>query len=315
MSDQIAAAPTSAPAATESAPQQTQTQAPPVEDYRAKAKELEARYERQKREHIIERRKWESTNKSISTQQAELAQLKKAQESARLNPPEFLKSIYGENWYETVVESRLNGIPPAALLQQEIGKLREEYDAKFAQRDTEQAENAKRQAAAASENARKTLRNDAASFYESAKGDYPIFESIGSPQRIGQILSDRIEQVYKQTVEIDEESGEVVRQGKVLSMREAADLIEGEMLQIIDKAKSVDKYKSRFLTDNKPDGTVGGPRLQQDSSQQSKSQPQRRNLSNELTSSTKVSTPAKSLDDKRERAIAAFEEARKRNQS
>jgi len=126
MSDAVAAPAAAAPAATTApSPEATQaaaeavtTQQPSEADRRLS--ELQRQRDMKAREVIVERRKFEAQLRQQQQRISQLEKLEQREQMARLNPPEFLKSIYGENWYDKVVESKLNGVPPADLLAAEM---------------------------------------------------------------------------------------------------------------------------------------------------------------------------------------------------
>jgi len=275
-----------APAAVAVAP--TAPVAPP-EDLGQKYKALETAHEKKTREHIIERRKWEATNKSTAEKLAKLDTLEKREAQARMNPPAFLKGIYGEQWHEVINEAKLNGVPPGQLIAEEMQKLRDEMEAKYRARDEEtlsKQEAAKEQAV---EQARKSIFAESAEWYRAKASEFPILAKLGEPPVVARTISQRIE-------------AEFHRQGKVLTTSEAAELIEAEVLDWAAEAGKHEKYKAK-LQPPAPSSTVNPSKQQQVSSQ--KPAAARRSVTNDITGSTPAAKPPASDAERRARAIAA----------
>lgn len=296
----------------------TQQQVAPqeTESWAAKYRQLEQDSGKRLKEHIIERRKWEADRKTTGERLSRLSELEKRESQAKLNPPAFLKSIYGDNWHEIVNESKINGVPPAALVQDALSQMREEFEAKLRARDDGDQRRAQEQQTAALETARNSIRMEAEDFYDASGADYPILERIGDKAAISKTIADRIEKEFHATTRRDE-SGRVLRQGKVLTVKEATELIENEMLETAEAAFGAEKYKSRFApkppTDltaqKKPESLQRTSQQSGQSQQNSKSQQsgQRKSLSNEITGSTKEEAPVRLTDDeRRKRSEAAF---------
>lgn len=318
MADQAPSAPvtpssTTPPATVEPKPVATE----PQEDWGQKYRKLEAEHQKKLKEQIIERRKWDADRKTTGERLSKLSQLEKQQQAARLNPPEFLKSIYGDNWHEVVNDSKINGVPPAQLIEAEMAKMREEFEAKLKFRDEEGTKSLQAQQQQALEQARANIRLEAEDFYAASGAEYPILERLGDKAAVARAIAQRIEHEFHSTSKRDE-SGALLRQGRVLTAKEAAELIEGEMLAVAEAAMKAEKYKSRFapkppdLTPEKKSETLK-LKQQPSSQQQSSGQQPRKSLSNEITGSTKDEAPTRlTPDERRRRALAAYAAERER---
>lgn len=330
MPDPIAttAAPAPAPATvTPTAPTtpavETKPDAQVEADIAQKYRRLEFEHNKKLKEQILERRKWDSDRKATGERLSRLAELEKRESQARLNPPAFLKSIYGDNWHEVVNESKLNGVPPADLIQSEMSRMRDEFEAKLKARDDESTSRLQAQQQQALEQARANIRLEAEEFYSASGADYPILERLGGKEAVASAIAQRIEREFHASSKRDE-SGAVVRQGRVLTTKEAAELIEGEMLAVAEAALKAEKYKSRFapkppdLTAEKKSGSLQLKQQQQSNGQQSQSEqkpqsPPRKSLSNDITGSTKDDAPARlTPEERRQRALAAFAAVKER---
>lgn len=318
MADQTPAAPVTPSSTTPPAPVEPKPVATePQEDWGQKYRKLEDAHQKKLKEQIIERRKWDADRKTTGERLSKLSELEKREQQARLNPPEFLKGIYGDNWHEIVNESKINGVPPAQLLQAEMDKMREEFEAKLRARDEEGTKSLQAQQQQALEQARYNIRLAADEFYSTSAAEYPILERIGDKAAVAAKLAQRIEKEFRSSIQYDE-AGNLVKQGKVMTAREAADVIEGEMLADAEHAFHAQKYKSRFAP-KAPDLTAEKKseslklKQQPTSQQQSSGQQPRKSLSNEITGSTKDDAPTRlTPDERRRRALAAYAAERER---
>lgn len=299
--------PAAAPAA-EAKPAETRP------DLATELAKLRKEHELKKREHIIERRKWEQSQKASQSEREKLAAYEKRLQQAKLNPEPLFKEVFGDNWYEKATEFRLNGVAPSDAIASELEKMREEFNEKLKGLDTQKAQQAEQAAKQQVERARQSLVAEAGQWLETQGKDYPaLFDEFNDPKTLQHVLAQHIEQTFHATTQRDE-SGEVIRQGKVMTAKEAAEDLENHLMERTLKVLAHEKYKGRLTAQRQP-ATVGGPKLQQSSGstqQQSGAGQQRRTLSNEITGSTPGRKPPTSAAERRERAIAAFEGVRKR---
>ncbi len=216
----------------------TPTPAPaaPEIDVKAESAKLETArrdIEKKERQHVIERRKFsaerELEKKTWGEKLSEYEQFKKSQQQSKMNPEAYLKSLYGDNWYDVVVNAKINnGVPTADVLASEIQKVEEKLEAKFAAKEAERAKVEAKQREANVASAKRQLTNEALEFWKSNAKEYPAFR--GSDEQIAQMLSSRIEQEYYNTERRDPDTNELLMSGRVLTMKEMADKVEGEIL-------------------------------------------------------------------------------------
>jgi hypothetical protein len=319
MTDQAPAAPVTPSSTTPPAPVEPKPVAtePAGEDWGQKYRKLEAEHQKKLKEQIIERRKWDADRKTTGERLSKLSELEKREQQARLNPPEFLKSIYGDNWHEVVNESKINGVPPAQLLEAEMAKMREEFKAELRARDEEGTKSLQAQQQKELDQARANIRIAAEEFYTASAAEYPILEDIGDKAAVARTLAQRIEKEFRSSIQYDE-AGNLLKQGRVLTAKDAAELIEGEMLAIAEHALKAEKYKPRFAPkppDLTPEKKSESLKLKQQpsSQQQSSGQQPRKSLSNEITGSTKDEAPTRlTPDERRKRSLAAYDAVRER---
>lgn len=264
--------------------------AAPPEDLGAKYKALETAHEKKTREHIIERRKWEAANKSSLEMKSKLDALEKREAQARMNPPAFLKSIYGEQWHEVINEAKLNGVPPGQLIAEEMQKLRDEMDAKYRARDEEALKAQETAKERAVEDARKSIFAESAEWYRAKADEFPILKKLGDAPAVARTISQRIESEFH-------------RQGKILTTSEAAELIEAEVLDWAAEAGRHEKYKAKLQPATSSSTVV--PSKQQQGTLSQKPAAARRSVTNDITGSTPAAKPPASDAERRARAIAA----------
>lgn len=285
--------------------------APPTEDWAQKYRRLEADVQKKTKEQIIERRKWEADRKTTGERLSKLGELEKREQQARLNPTAYLKSLFGEDWHQVVTDAKINGVPPAQLVEAELSKLRDEFEAKLRARDEEGSKSLRAQQEQALEQARANIRLEAEDFYEAQGKEYPILERLGDKAAVARAIAQRIESEFHASARRDA-SGSVIRQGKVMTSKEAAEAIEGEMLAVAEAALKAEKYKSRFapkppdLSSAKQAATVGASQ-QQSRQQQVNGQQPRKTLSNDITGSTKDETSHRlTPQERRQAALDAY---------
>lgn len=287
-------------------PQQGTTQpapasaaADPLADREAKLAAREAALEKRDKVWRDEAAKNSAEKKGLGAKLSEHAELKKwkAEREAkdqmrRLNPVAAMEEDYGKDWREKLTAMSVNGVPPQDLIAAEIQKMRSEWKADLEAERAKTREQTTSAEAESIEETRAMVAHNASEFYGANAAEYPVFEKLGDPKRIGAILGQRIEQ-------------EFLRTGKMLTPKEAADGLDAEMFGIVETAVEHEKYKQRLQAKTKAatvtpsSGPSGAPQSTA-----------RRTLSNDLTASTPGRAPPRSDEERTQRAIAAFNAAR-----
>src|ERR1700755_79553 len=316
------AAPTNAQAVAPATQTQTQpggTTAPPgaptpppegaSDDVKTRYVALEKEHQKKVREYIVERSKWDGGRKTRGDKLSKLGEYEKREQMARTRPIEFLKTTYGDKWQETLRELLVSGVAPGEMIQGEVERRRGDFQKQLEERDAAAKRQAEEAAKAQEMAARREVLRSAAEYYKASEKEYPVFKRLGSPERVAAVIAQRIESEFWATAK-KSETGE----GRILSPKEAADLIETEILGYVEEAASHEKYKPKFLEKlqpAKPGGTMpqgaqaAPTQKPQVVQQQSPEQQPRRTLSNNLTGSTQNQTPAMTDAERRERALSA----------
>lgn len=270
---------------------------PKAPDYAAEKAKLDAAQraiELKERAHVQKVRKHSEEQKSWGEKLSKLNQYEKTHAQAKLNPAAFLKEIYGDNWHAIINETAVNGVPPANLIADEVARAEERMRGEFAKRDAEAKAAQDERMKAADQAARRRLHSDNLAFLKTSGKDYPVFAKLGDEGRVATLLAQKIEAEYKRTESRDED-GVLLQPGRILTTKEAADLLESEILALAEEAAAHEKYQPKLREKLQPPPPApGGPPQQ------------RRTLSNDLTGSTPpLSSPPASDAERRERALAA----------
>lgn len=280
-------------------------EAPEVSAAKAELARVEAarrEVEKKEREHVLKTRKLSEEKKTWGEKLSKLAEYEKREKFAKTNPAGYLQSIYGDKWHDVVTEARINGVAPADLVAEAIENVRSEVEQKFAEKEKAAAAEREAQHQAAIQQTRRTLAANAHAFVTANAKDYPIFEGE-PPEKIAALLAQRIETEYNSQWSKNQATGATTIP---LSIKQAADLVEQEMLAIAEKAAAHEKYRPKLTERMKPPVPAApvGAKSQQVPTQQ------RRTLSNDVTGSTPGRAAPVSEEDRRQRAIAAFNAAR-----
>ncbi len=263
----------------------------------AKLGEARKAIELKERSHVVNVRKFSEEKKTLGQKLSAYEQYEKEKLHAKANPSAFFQKVLGDDWYNIMVEAKVNGVPPAQLVADEIAKVEERVTKRFEDRDAEAKKTASESARQADQAARQQLHAEGLSFLEASGKDYPIFKKLGDGPRVASILAHRIESEYKRTERRDSATGQLLQPGRILTTKEAADLLESEVLALVEEAAAHEKYqpklREKLQPSKQPPPAPGGQNQQ------------RRTLSNDLTGSTPGRTPAVTDAERRERAINA----------
>lgn len=266
----------------------------------AKLEQARRAIELKERAHVVQVRKFSEERKTLGEKLSEYESYKKEKAQAKVNPAAAAKALWGEKWFEVLSETQIHGVPPAQLIASEIAAAEERVEQRFAKRDEESQRQAAEQRRQAEAGARQQLNHETTEFVKSNLKDYPVFKAkmFGGEDRVGALLALRIESEYKRTERRDPATGQVVSPGRILTTKEAADLLESDLLGLAEEAAAHEKYQPKLrekLQPPKPPPPAPGGLPQQ-----------RRTLSNDLTGSTPSGAPQQlTADERRDRAIAA----------
>lgn len=221
-------------------------------------------------------------------------------ERAKVNPEPVFRAILGDNYYDKMVELRLNGgAPTGEVLASELARTKDEIRAEL----KAEADEAKRAEAQAQqqrdEEAREQLATEAHAYVSKSRGEYPGFEKY-APENIAKAVARYIENEWSKT-------------GKVLTNKEAADAVEwsdvaGRFARGEDlSAKCIEKFRPQLtkLTEKLKPATVV-PASQLSDGVSRSSQVERRTLSNDLTATTPPAKRSYRTDEERMAAIKAL---------
>lgn len=276
--------------------------------YREEGAAALAAAEKRARIHAVEARKFADEKKGIGAKLSEydkLTKWKAEQErldsQAKLNKAAFLEAKFGKDWYDQIVTERMNGgAPTADTVALEVAKIEERFETKLAERDRKAQEAAQQAQQQQVQSELRAFSNEAVDFAKVGVKDFPALEDeFGTPEEIGAALVRVVRMEYDRTTQRDE-SGNVIRPGRVMTLKEAA---EGSEKYLVGRAKKLmgrDKYREELTGSAKPAhpvGVEGVPQLRS-------TDVERRTLSNGLTATTPGQKRIHRSDE--ERRAAAF---------
>jgi hypothetical protein len=276
--------------------------APPVdfaaEAAKAKAeaanakKFAESRLQMQKKAHDAEK-------KTFGEKLSRLAAYEKSDKEAELNPAAYAEQKWGKDWYDKLTEIRVNGgAPTANTVALELAKMEERFEAKLKAKDEEFEKRQQSSQAQSVDVARRQLAHEGVSMWKAKSAKFPLVSDLGSPEDIGAELARRVEMHYLQTTQRDE-AGNIIADGEVMPLTRVAESWENSLVAIAEKAAAHQMYAEKF----KPKSQTVAPK--------DEVQLTRRTLSNDLTGSTQSQKPPMSDAERRERSVAAWQNARK----
>ncbi len=216
----------------------------------------------------------------LKAQQAKVAEYEAARKAASQNPVKALEAL--GLTYEQITQFLLNGNKPTpeleiASVKQEIERLRQEtaLKEKAAKQAQEQAARAEYQRTLAE------FSNEINDFVKTNADKYELTSMYQGES----IVQATIEQHFNNTK-------------KILSIQEAADLVEKYFEEQVQAAQKTKKFQA------KSQPKEGGPAKSEQAAKTSSP-----TLANELTSSAPSLLPAKTESDRLRRAMAALEQA------
>lgn len=275
--------------------------------YRDEGAAERAAAEKARRVHAVEARKFADEKKGIGAKLSEYERLvkweaeqKKLDAQAKLNKSAFLKAKFGDDWYDQVTQERISGgAPTADTVGLEVERAKEELRKEFEEREQKRLETERQTQQAQAQAELRDFHRSAADFAKANLKDFPVLEGLGDEQAIGATLVQRIRAEHDRTT-VRDESGAITQRGRVLTMKEAAEAVENDLVAIAERAASAEKYREKLTGKLKPvqSGVVGGaPQL--------RSTEERRTLSNGLTATTPGQKPTYRSDEERRAAAYA----------
>lgn len=280
----------------------------PVAEREAKLAEREKAIEKREKTFNAELGKFKDTSKGLGAKLSEYEQLKKwrtereqQDKLEELNPIAGLERRLGKDWREKVAKLGVDGVPAADFFAEAMMRLEQRIDAKLNERDQKTAATTTAAEQSAIEETRAMVADGSRAYYEQNAKDYPLFETLGPPERIGSILGERIEAHFMKT-------------GKMLSAKEAADQLDDQLFGIAKRASEAEKYKAKLQPETKSANvsTASGKSSGDGSTGSTQQQPggTRRTLDNSMTASASGRVPPRSDEERLRRATEAFNAAR-----
>lgn len=251
--------------ATEAAEQQKQRDAQRFATMARKERALFAKQEANKAKEAELNKKWQ-----------DVQDFEKKLSSIQTNPGGVLAKALGPDWYEKIVEYKLNGGQPTPA------QVAQEVDEKLAAFKADQIKEAEVRQKQEHESAMADFRNEVKDFVTQNQAEY----ELTSIQQAHNLVVWTIEENFRRT-------------RKVLSVKEAADLVEQHLVEQHKKLSAAKKLQSHPASSVVPVATPPAEPAPP------------RTLSNGMTASTpSLSLPAKTEKERIRRALAALDASR-----
>jgi len=210
---------------------------PPKEDAVAKANEAKAiaRLDQlTKREIALNKKEQElkASRAELATAQETANKLAKLKEDAGINPEALLNEVFGDDWYNKIVEYKMSSTSPADLMAKsvdaKIDRLRQEQQSAEQKRIADAKAIQDTRAAEAISN----FKGEINEFITSKAADSAALISVMDQQAT---VFEVIDSYYMQT-------------NKIMSIQEAVDLVEKNLMDTyLPKAASNPKIKAKLL--------------------------------------------------------------------
>lgn len=285
MPDVVQPTPVIPPAATAPAavapPVETQAPAPGNDAFAALASK--------ERAHVAERQKLAAEREALAkdrdahkSELAEFQEWKAAREQRLRAPAPFLEKDFGPDWYDKLTEFKLSGgkVTPE-LVAASVDERLAAYEKKQADEKAKAEATAAEQAKADHQAAWDKFTEDTESFIKAKPDDYELINLYGAHSRVIAV----IEKTYTDT-------------GRVLEAKEAADLVEADLLGVAKKSKKLGAQSPAAVPP--PQGGTKPPESAQP-----------RTLTNAAAPATAPAKPRPMTDEERvERAMQAAEAVR-----
>jgi hypothetical protein len=253
---------------------------------------------------VEQQRKLAADRDAFKKEKSEYDAWKAAKAAALKNPEELAKSTWGDDWYEKLTEYRLNGnkLTPE-LVDQRVEARINELESKQQKEREEQLAAERERVATQEKEILDTFRKNTVEWVKTKTDDYELINLFGMHDAVHRL----VEKTFADTTERDTD-GNVTKPGRLLTAKEAADLVEQNLLEQAKKSQAAKKLQAR----NAAPGTPVTPVFEK---RTDPAQP--RTVTNDLGARTTPPPPESGLQTDAERiaaAIAAGEAARKARQ-
>lgn len=181
--------------------------------------------------YVTEKQKFAAERDAWTKERAELESLR-GWRSGLVRNPDALKDVYGDGWYETLTDYRLNGakVTPDLVAASVDAKLAEFEKRQKTERETA-AEAARAQAAAEQKAVLDNFRADTAAFVKSKGEEYELINLHEAHNLVTQLIEDHFEKTQK-----------------ILTAAEAAGIVEAHLAEQVRKSLETRKFKTPAAT-------------------------------------------------------------------
>lgn len=219
-------------------------------------------------------------------------------QTALRNPEPVAKELWGDDWYEKLTEYRLNGakITPD-LVAASVEERLNAWDQRHKDEQEKQAAQEKERLQQEQQQTIDDFRTQATDFVKGKAEEYELIN-----------LHNWHPEVYRT---IEQHYSRTAKEGtpKILSFKEAADLVEADLRERVEKSLGAKAFKDKYIAAKAPPQPQGEPK------RETSAQP--RTLSNDAFPASSIATHPEgasylSEEERFKRAIAAGEAARRK---
>lgn len=227
---------------------------------------------------------------ALAKDRAEADAYKRDLENAKRHPEAHLKRIFGDEWYDTLTRYRLEGVPTAELVAASVDDKLEAFQKRQEEErrkliESERAESVLREQQAIAE-----FQSEISDFIATNVEKYELIGLYDQSALVYQVIEEHCAKTTKR-----DESGRVVKAGRILSVEQAADQVESYLEEQVRKAHKAKKFQAKATPQPK-----GDEERINDATQ--------RTLSNQMTASTQtVAAPPRTEKEAFQRALAILE--------
>jgi hypothetical protein len=227
---------------------------------------------------IQQQRKLKEKEYKLNLRYKAVQDFEQRRENAKANPLEALESLGID--YNHLTNYVLNGEKPTAEMQ--VAAVKAEVDHLRAQQEQREIQNrqaARQQAEAEYAEVESDFQEQINSFVTEKADDFPLIRIHGDEE----LVFDTIKEHYAATARTGKP--------KILSVEEAANLVEGYRENLLEEARKTKKYGNRFAQEQKKEVDPSRPMAS-------------RSLNNEMISSSPTLLPPATENDRIRRAMA-----------
>lgn len=242
-------------------PAETKTETPPIQDSMAqrfaqlaqRERALVAEQRRKASDLASREAALKAREEAIAAKASRADEYEKSQQAALADPGQYLRKLYGENWYDRLTQYRLEGekTPPPDLAVEDIRKstaaeierIRKENEERFGKIEAERKAAMEAEKARLVEAQRSVIEKFKADTVDFVRANAEKYELTNGAEAYG-LVYQVVQETFDATSERDED-GNVLKPGRILSIEEASDAVEKYLEEQLEKLTATKKWTAR----------------------------------------------------------------------